>query len=797
MERHFPNNGMQSGSPLAANNHLKDSFENKSEAYLSDRPKNGQFRDHSEELKNAKHLPTNMHGLKNKEEKVRAMDAELLEDTHESFIKEIKLCEKLIKETAKQQIEDIKNIEIINPKDDDLIYEFKVKMAKKVEKITEYRKELIEVKIPKSINIMSNLQKLHQSKKGLEEMKQEMEGLLGSNPGMAEKIKLAHEKLQAFNENIVQMSKLGVDLDQKIRDRTRQLKDMVEKDVNYCIEEKYKLKKVLENRVLEVVKEGEKKAQSVELCMLLDRTHLKKKHILKSCEKINHILSDLGERFKYFEVSIALVIYCELDGVKRFTTMPFTKDMNAVYEFLASLGSKKDFNRKVKDINGVVQEVVGLKWQRKTRLIIHVSEHVSGDIMEKGDKYIATKDPIDKKMFDKLEELDIEYFTFKIDFGIDQALECFTELFEKALGFFVGSGKKEMKGSKKFHNAMVEHISMMINRSIKKTLKPERKINRIKVNDPENKDKKELHVVDAKKHLGFLAEVARQAPQWDNNKLFGLEINVKITYIQATNRVKDILKGEINYNSKNGYLMAYKAPFSKSSNYFYHYCMIKPFNSSKSYNLIVKRTRNSCPKNYYLAALKKNKLATIISEQFNKLLLCSGAMITEHIFFSQVLIGENLGDYYIIEGYIGENLEVYTDESTYVNENADLITAFSHFSYAYTKGKIMIVDLKGHNNLLADPTVHSFNKEYEEHGDLGLKGMLGFFRNHDCNKYCKMLSLDPHEAQKERMGSVLREELKFDVSKLYHKCRIYCCNENSGREDECQKCKGEADILDS
>jgi len=73
--------------------------------------------------------------------------------------------------------------------------------------------------------------------------------------------------------------------------------------------------------------------------------------------------------------------------------------------------------------------------------------------------------------------------------------------------------------------------------------------------------------------------------------------------------------------------------------------------------------------------------------------------------------------------------------------------AFSHFTYEYTMGVIMVTDIQGIKSssgdiAIIDPAIHSFvyNKRFGEtnHGKLG---MIKFFMTHKCNEYCKKLHL--------------------------------------------------------
>ena len=150
--------------------------------------------------------------------------------------------------------------------------------------------------------------------------------------------------------------------------------------------------------------------------------------------------------------------------------------------------------------------------------------------------------------------------------------------------------------------------------------------------------------------------------------------------------------------------------------------------------------------------------------------------------------------YYLLEPYIPGTLQKYTNNYTYVNESVPLLTAFSHFTYHITEGKYMVTDLQGVDNLLTDPVVHSFDRHFKNQGDLGQQGMLGFFRYHECNKYCRFLGLPEHAAQKNKVDRVIKEPVEFNLYRIYKKCNYYFCNNNSQKNPLCGACKKNVDF---
>ena len=81
--------------------------------------------------------------------------------------------------------------------------------------------------------------------------------------------------------------------------------------------------------------------------------------------------------------------------------------------------------------------------------------------------------------------------------------------------------------------------------------------------------------------------------------------------------------------------------------------------------------------------------------------------------------------------------------------------AFSHFSFAKSKEKLIVVDLQGvltltkegkHVFELTDPVIHRRHKNNRRRGnfgrtDRGKKGINDFFETHQCNEVCRLLGL--------------------------------------------------------
>ncbi|KAF8055109.1 Eef2k [Scenedesmus sp. PABB004] len=68
---------------------------------------------------------------------------------------------------------------------------------------------------------------------------------------------------------------------------------------------------------------------------------------------------------------------------------------------------------------------------------------------------------------------------------------------------------------------------------------------------------------------------------------------------------------------------------------------------------------------------------------------------------------------------------------------------FSHFTFEFTKGAALCVDIQGVGDLYTDPQIHTLDGTGYGDGNLALRGMALFFRTHECNPLCGELGLRP------------------------------------------------------
>ena len=214
--------------------------------------------------------------------------------------------------------------------------------------------------------------------------------------------------------------------------------------------------------------------------------------------------------------------------------------------------------------------------------------------------------------------------------------------------------------------------------------------------------------------------------------------------------------------------------------------------------MVLKASKNTLlTKTIIFQLLKTTQIATYFADLYNSRLdTIKSVPQSERVFFTRVLVTKFKKQFCLLEAYIPGKFDKYTNNREYVNENVPLLTAFSHFTYQLSDGKYMVADLQGVNNLLTDSVVHTRQEKFSKLGDLGSVGMVSFFRFHECNKYCKILNLKPHEAQQNRVQQVRKEPVTFNVSKFYTKCGFLFCNANAMGNRFCQTCEEKMNLTE-
>ena len=211
-----------------------------------------------------------------------------------------------------------------------------------------------------------------------------------------------------------------------------------------------------------------------------------------------------------------------------------------------------------------------------------------------------------------------------------------------------------------------------------------------------------------------------------------------------------------------------KIAFNKEKNMFYLFdfnynlkLVAKKIEFNNNNNFIDEIQKNFFEKKVILDKICKefnNRIINFLPKEFTNILF-----FPMQIFLYEIKDEQGKKNYYLTEEYKSvKYIKYYYNIGFNQNntiEQCKICETFTHFSFQFSKGNLIINNLLSFAGLIKDCTIHCMNKEKfnnnlnkenkennnennnENNKNLGYKGILNFFLNHNCNEYCKLLRL--------------------------------------------------------
>eukprot|EP00667_Euglena_gracilis_P007168 EG_transcript_7226 len=152
----------------------------------------------------------------------------------------------------------------------------------------------------------------------------------------------------------------------------------------------------------------------------------------------------------------------------------------------------------------------------------------------------------------------------------------------------------------------------------------------------------------------------------------------------------------------------------------------------------------------YFADVEMHSLCSALAKQYNRFNPPKKVTFTEPCVIqclSRTSPGEDGLLTLIVEPLLEGQFTKYSNNAGYVDYLAARATphAFSHFTYHFTRGQLLVCDIQGVGDMYTDPQIHSNKKGggVWGEGDLGAEGMERFFATHQCSSLCQHFQLQP------------------------------------------------------
>eukprot|EP00041_Stephanoeca_diplocostata_P026006 m.693396 g.693396 ORF g.693396 m.693396 type:complete len:711 (+) comp22872_c0_seq3:173-2305(+) len=516
-------------------------------------------------------------------------------------------------------------------------------------------------------------------------------------------------------------------------------------------------------------------AQNVSLCFVVDTTGSMDEHICAVREQIVAIIEQVQAAGCKF-AGIAFVGYKDWsDGEDHCEVLPFPQksgrtDIVGFKTFVSNIkaGGGGDFPE---DVLGGLAKAVGLTWNvdGSTRIIFHIC-----DAPPHGTRFYTgyddfpdghPKDPTLEQLFGDMRKKEIMYYFGKINSKCDKMIEVFSGI----------------KGDtvQTFDTADVTNLTASVTASVMESVST--------VSDS-------IATRNGRKLPQRKFTLSRAQPNW---RCVKVQEGSLLTYDLKTMSVESIVRMEpLKTSLVKTSIQIARQPFDKGSVRLAYWgrrlfktvsdasgCVDflsdVPVEASRTFvkesKIVLKEYLNesavpSLDSSRYLVDMETQTVAAKLALDFNNRLgrTTEASEIKLKFLVAKVLkvsVGETSSEteryrHMAVERQFNEgahmvkytnnyNFVRHTDDPT-VAKHRDLAVAYSHFTYDFTNGYLIVVDVQGVEGvdgggkdilLLTDPAIHCARHHRFGVTNLRQAGIDGFFKTHKCNKFCSALGL--------------------------------------------------------
>ncbi|UJR38571.1 hypothetical protein I4U23_031237 [Adineta vaga] len=488
------------------------------------------------------------------------------------------------------------------------------------------------------------------------------------------------------------------------------------------------------------------KAQSVDVCFLMDCTSSMQKYTDEVKDRISETIKLLRSRFSHLNIRLAFVGYRDVDlrPEKQFSILDFT-DEETFHSFVSTVKCEKGGDA-CEDVLGGLEKLIGLSWKQPLRVLMHIADCPSHgrryhNLAEVCDDYIQNDNDglIGSHHIQKLIDLQIKYFFGRLTHYTDKMIEQFINYSQNRMNI-------EQIHLEKCENLLpfaVHIVSQSIAKATRTVLK------KYSLNNDNTIHSNISLKINSQRNIIF----DKKQPQWSNI----LTKKVKFLKYECNNELR------CEQMIQTGNIKIARNPFAQGAMRLAYYGLV--LYKDRWEKVVFKQYKfigNSLNiKDKYLEILDCQTIADHLAQEFNKysLLINTSVIVKKIKFVTTILVSDppNEGQYHFftMERFIFGSYKKFSNNVGYVNQDDPALTlqAFSHWTYERTNGNMMVVDLQGmdigddRTYLLTDPCIHSTDLMRFGRTNLGKPGIKRFFQTHVCNSICRALKLKKHKDQ--------------------------------------------------
>lgn len=505
-----------------------------------------------------------------------------------------------------------------------------------------------------------------------------------------------------------------------------------------------------------------KPMMDLDVMIIMDCTGSMSPWIEAAKKELKSIIDIIVEQHTGIKIRISFVAYRDFCDKDQYEIQPFISDIDVVRKFISGLRATGGGDQ-AEDVAGGLTYALQQNWKAKAKYAIFIADspaHGEDYYYYANDDY-PKGDPKGRKIETLMETFgtnDVNFYAIKINDSTDRMYEVMSEYYHrksgkklqianlgsstKCFGFFVTCTINQTISQTSLRDNVNEINNMLLN------LKQNKKSTLISYSNNIEEEKVEPQKNVQIKELNL--EMDHSPCNWNKTKYSNLPAICHTWFI-----VKD-LNVSINWR---------KPLIQKSQISTHVWINTKPFSAgAMRYAFFMKdldldqKLVAKIPK-----VLDQNYIPEIMMKDVESIFICNH-IVNEfndrivsivpdpdmlisfvHSFIYEITLENFPYKYWWVENFIEGEYEKFNNnagwEAASFKQTSLVAQCLSHFSWQFTNGFLMIVDLQGGTGILTDPQIHCLDSKRFGKGNLGYEGILKFFFTHKCNFYCQRLGL--------------------------------------------------------